>query len=453
MDRITIRVVKSLILLQGVFLLAGMLLAGIPAQAQELSLREALEQAIERNALLRSVDAQYRATEAQVRETRSGHLPRITASTSYTWHQEPNIVFPIHQAGVFPPLDDQIFESNLQLTLPIYSGGRTSALTEAAEAGTAQSQAKRHALRTEILEQVTMLYMKTAELQDKQQLITSRMNALRRRHFELDVLLREGRATEAHIALVTAEIASSAADSIDVRLREEEAAWRLGQLVGSNEQVIPNVRGLQLDTETIIPPSNPAFENVLALNDDVNAARARVRQSEANERLARRSFLPELSGFAGYAYRSGGSAWDPDGEWMAGVRLSIPLLDGGRRFAQVSMTKEQSLAAEHNLRSVEQQSHAMWRIALDQWKAARAQLRSAGEAAQRKQISLEAQEQLFEAGRLPLHELMTQETELLQLRLREKTYHYATVTAAVHYHAVNGTLSQESIEQMLGVSR
>ncbi|MDT8323238.1 MAG: TolC family protein [Bacteroidota bacterium] len=419
-------------------------------RAQQLPLRAAMSRALERNATLRSVDAQHRVAEAGLRETRSGHLPRITASTSYTWYQEANIIFPIHQAGVFPPLDDRIFDSNVQLTLPLWSGGRTSGRVDMAEAAMAESAAQSRRTRQEVLEQLAGLYIKSAELNDKQQLLRERRTVLAKRRQDISALLDEGRSTQAQRSLIDAEMAAVAADSMSLQLREQEIAWQLGQLTGAREAVAPYVGDLQLERALAAARVDSAAIPRAEKNADFMAAQARLQQREAMEALAWKSFLPDFNAFALYNYRSGATNWDPAGEWAAGLRLSIPLFDGGRRIAGLRGAKEQTQAAEYHLQAVELQFHAQARVAGERWQVNLRQREMADEAVQRKMEFLRAQEQLHAAGRLTIAELMTQENELLQLRMQERTYLYGMLTAVLRWHALHGSLTQERIETLLG---
>lgn len=86
---------------------------------EKMSLSQALEMALANNPHIAMIKGQREAADAKVWEAKGAFLPQILVSAGYTRYEEPNIIVPIHQVGVFPPLDDQIYESSLQVKIPL----------------------------------------------------------------------------------------------------------------------------------------------------------------------------------------------------------------------------------------------------------------------------------------------------------------------------------------------
>jgi len=422
----------------------------VPGRAQELPLHEAISRAMDKNTSLQAMDARSGAAKAHVREVWAATLPNIAVTGGYTWYEKPNIIFPIHQAGVFPPLDDRIFESSAQMSVPIFSGGRTSALIRAAEAGTNITHARHEGLRSSLVEEIAGIYLIAAELRDKRSIVSAHLADMRHRLFELEVLRSEGRASEAQVALVLANIETVSVDSMQLHFQGEEVAWKLGQMLGTNERLVPDVRSLSIRPPDSLQLDGTAYDRLHANNAEILAAKAQREQAEAMESFARRGFMPDFSGFAVYNYRSGGSAWNPAGEWAAGFRLSIPLLDGGKRLANTHAANKMTRAAELDAKATEQHVHAQWRIAKERHKTALQQRHAAGNAVKNKVNVVEVQRHLYEVGRMQLSELMTQETELLQLQMMEKTHEYTALRATIRYYAISGTLTESVLESIFG---
>ena len=414
-------------------------MAAVPVAGQTLTLRDAIAIAREGNPALRASDDQHEAAEARVRETRSGHLPTLTAGASYTWHQEPNIVFPIHRAGVFPPLDDRIFESSVQAVLPLFSGGKVLRRTDAARAAATQQRLRGDAARQDLLRQLVRLYLGAAEIQNRRTLIASRLADLRVRRSEAAALEAEGRMSAPQVALLDAQLHALRADSMQVVQGREELAWRLAQLTGSETPVYPDIEGLRPTTRVVTATAASALGD----NVDWRIAQATLRQAEAEASAAGRAFYPDISAFALYQYRSGGSAWDPAGEWAAGLRLSLPLFDGGRSIAAVSATQAQRRAAEEQVRAMELRVRTDMEISAGARRAAAQRLGAIEEAVRQKESVVAAQQELHRAGRLALSELLTQETELLQLSLQAASLTYAAAEAELDYHRAAGSLTTE----------
>jgi outer membrane protein TolC len=229
-----------------------------------------------------------------------------------------------------------------------------------------------------------------------------------------------------------------------------ELAWRLGQLTGSDGAVEPVIGDGARPVAEALPFAAEADAMPVESNSEWQLAHAQKMQAEAEASFASRAFYPDIAGFAVYNYRSSGREWDPAGEWAAGVRLSLPLLDGGRSIAALSTTRASLQAAEENLQAVAQRARAEREVAIAARAAALSRLRSIEEAARRKETFVEAQRDLYASGRLSLSKLETQETELLQLALQAKALNYETLRATIQVSRAAGTLDKEMLLMITG---
>ncbi len=415
------------------------------AQMPTISLQEALDAALKRNPLVDAMRQQRRTAEARVREATGGFLPQISMLVGYTRYQEPNIIIPIHKVGVFPPLDDQIYEARLQLQVPLFSGGRTLANRRAAKAGMQESRMQETLAELSLIERIGQMFIQAQELNDRAQLIAARITSLRRRHHELSLLLQEGRVSPADLAIVTSSLQSARADSLELDSKKQELALRLAQLVGRRQPVYPEMQ--QGATAAAVVPDTSLLRHP---GPQIRQARARVERARAMKSLAVRSFLPEISGFAVYNYRSGADL-DFIGEWAAGVTLKLPLFEGGRRIARVKAAQASLRAAENGLQYARDAHDTELRVALQQWQAARERRRLIAAAVASKTTSVRAYQEMYDAGRLSLSDLLVQETELLQLQMQEKSLAYQERMAVLHYYATAGELNAANVQQFVMV--
>ena len=438
---------NALVLVMVFFLLPAVI------YAQTISLGDAVQKALQKNPRLNAMQKQEEVANYQVWEAKSGHLPRLSVSGAYTLYEEPNIIVPIHQQGVFPPLDDRIFESSAQLTVPIFSSGRTQASIRAAKASRKWTGARQQILQTDILMNVAGIFLSSAELKDNEELIEARLEVLYQRLKEMDALTKEGRISTADHALILSAIETTIGDSLNIAGKWHELGWRLGQILGMQQLVYPDIEGLdaQALNNSQIPETDMNF--LFEANGFIMQAKAQVEQAEAMESLNKRTFLPDLNGFAAYNYRSGGTDWDPVGEWAAGLRLSIPIFEGGRRIAKWQAAKAALKSAEQSMKAAVQEENARLKIASSQWRSAESQRQSLTKATMHKKQFVTAQQAVYQAGRLPLSELMSQEAELLQLHLQEKSQAYTVLRTAIEYYATAGKLTEETIYTILGSTK
>ena len=420
------------------------------AQTASMTLTEALNAAAAHSPVIGAAARQREAAEARTKEAASGLYPQLSLTAGYTRHQEPNVIVPIHQVGVFPPLDDQIYETSIRLRVPIFSGGRTRANKRAAEAGVLESSVWEDQVRIDLIEGVAQIFILAREQRDRADLITARIHLLQRRRDELSLLLNEGRVSPADIAQVTAAAEAARADSIEVEGKRSELAIRLGQLIGSGERVYP------VD-ENPAPASDPESARVfLEFQADAGVpvgpraakARAQVARAKALHALARRSYWPDISGFAARAYRAGGDL-EPVGEWAAGINLRLPLFEGGRHLASTKAATASLRSAEYALQAAAAAEAADRQIALEQQESARARRRYIAAAVRSKRSSVVATRELYRAGRVSLSDLLVQEMDLLQLQIQERGAAYAEMTAILRYHAVAGRLTAQSVSEIV----
>ncbi len=435
--------------------------AGSPLQVQSsiprMTLSQVLDSALQKNPVIQAARWQKVSASKKVLEARSGFLPRISVVGSYTRYKEPMIIIPIHEKGKFPPLDDKIFNSQFQLQLPIFSGGRTLAAHKAAKASAAESGAQGEFVEAKVIQNVANIYLQAREVTDKRNLVTQRLHALRQRYRELSLLQREGRISEADFALINASLQSTIADSLELESAWYQLSVRLGQIVGVKHPIIPDVSDFSAPdlsaSETAVIEAD-LLPDTTSLDERLNGpeikkAQAQLMRARAMKSLAMRSFLPEVSGFYVYNYNSGGSEWDPVGEWAVGLSVRIPLFEGGRRIANVGAASAAEKAAAANLKNTLLEQKASLEIAYLKWDAARKRRQFLIQAIESKQKYVEANRKLYKEGRIPLSELLTQETELLALEIQEKELRYAEQKALLNYHALIGNLTTENVKKIL----
>lgn len=432
-------------------LTAALLLSPSYSSAQAISLQQALDLALKQNPGIQALEQKEEAADYKVWQVKSGHLPQLALSGSYTWYQEPNIVLPIHQMGVFPPLDDRIFESSALLSVPIFSGGKTLAAVEAAKADRAGVEAQRKDAHSNVMSGVAIIFLNAFELKDKEKQLQARLDVLYQRLKEMELLITEGRVSSADRALILSSIEATRADSLVIISSWRQTSWHLTQLLAFGQPVYPDLAGLNTLTFIPLPAEQLSMEQLYSSNKNILQARAQVEKAKAMESYSKRTFMPDLSGFAAYNYRSGGTEWDPTGEWAAGLRISIPVFNGGSRIAGWKYSQAALKSAQYNYQATVNAENTRLQIALSQWQLAQKQRQKLSRAVEHKIEFVNAQKAVYQVGRLPLSELMSQEAELLQLQLQEKSYLYAERRATIEYYAASGELTKETIFKILGV--
>lgn len=415
----------------------GLVPSAIRAEVIEtVNLSDALTEAISANPVLAAATYDSTVDQFLVKEARADLFPEISAIGGYSRYEEPNIVLPIHEAGVFPPLDDDIYEGRIELHVPLFDGGRRRALVEATEASATSTSARADVTRMEIVAGVSRLFLEASRVEAGAVLVSARLVVLRQRHREIQTLMNEGRASSADLSLVEASLAEVVADSLELDSQRIEISLRLALWLGSDTPVKPVV------TAAVDATGSVSFLEAVPVEaaPRIREAEGRLEQASARYAAAAKAYWPELTGFAAVLSRSGDDL-DFTSEWSAGVAVRMPLFTGGRRSASKKAAAAARMAAERRYLAVQLELQTNERAAIARWRSANSRQAALSQAAENKFISVSAQRELQAAGRLTLAELLTQETELLNMQLKAADMALAARFALLDYHIAIGTLS------------
>jgi len=433
-----------------IILFALLVFSGAVLGQRTMTIAEAIDSSLSVNPQLLLTNAQVDAFDASVSQATASLLPQLYASAGYTRYEEPNIITPIHQLGVFPPLDDEIYEANLQLSIPIFDGGRRLVKRKIATAGVEESRATNDLMRNNILRQVAELFLLARQTADQSQLINKRLISLYQQLEDLRVLEQGGRVSRGDIALVASLIASTKSDSSAIARSKNQLATRLGLLVGAKQAVIPAIPAGDLAGDDLIREyPRSGLDQAEFAAPTVRISEARLGKAKASRSLAARNFWPEISGYGMYLYRSG-SDWDPVGEWAVGVKVSLPIFTGGSRIGKIKETAALTRASKMAVRSAELEQESNLRLSYNDYLSAMDQSDQLSIAVEKKAVSVEVHNELFDAGRIPLRDLHTQETELLRLQIENNAKLYSARLALLRYEALTGTLSKSKAMILIG---
>jgi len=179
--------------------------------------------------------------------------------------------------------------------------------------------------------------------------ITQEIFDIRRSNLEL-ITLRYQSGLEHRGALLTAEadladaqyLISQAKRNLEVaqrNLTKEMGRTRLEPLVAKGDFVVKEQVREKPDFETIVN-NNPSLLQIIA----------QKRSATYSLKSAYANFSPTLTGLAGAD--KAGTHWNPRGdEWNLGLTLSMPIFEGGLRFAQVSQARALLNQLKENERS------------------------------------------------------------------------------------------------------
>lgn len=439
-------------------ILLVLVLGSLPGGAQDpsMSLNDAVRLALEKNKSIEASGAASKAAEMRVSEARSGRLPKLNYSESWTRSDNPVFVFGSlltqHQFGTqnfeIGPLNNPDFLNNFQTQLTadqtLYDAGQTKHAVRSAELTKDISSEEGRRTQMQVIAAVVRAYYDSLLSAD-----------------QLRVTGQAIRSAEAD--LERAQAIRSAGMSTDVdtlSIRAHLAAVREQQIrreadVDVAQAALNDAIGLALDTpHTLTSPLIPLESSAGALADRANnavAQRPEARQAklatslaETQAARARSSLLPQVTVHAAYEADRQRFVTRGGDNWLVSVGLRWNLFNGFTDKATIDESKfalQRSAAEEARtgsaIRLQVHRAYADLHAATQRIEVAQASVAEAEE-------SLRITQNRYEAGISNVTDLLRTETTVLEARTRQLAAVRDQRIAAAMLELAAGTLTPGS---------
>lgn len=344
-----------------------------------LTLADAVAHALRESDEARIATARVEVADAQVTVARATGLPQLRINSSY------NRAFENARGNAVGQVFNQpeTYAATLNLSQPLFQGGRIRAASRAATSARAASRYDADESRATITMQAQRAYL-AALLAERVVAIQSENLALATARVEqVEQLERAGRAARYDVLRARVERANLEPLLIDARNARELAMLEVKQLMN-----IPVDQPLALATQVDSADAVRAAEAILAAPQAVSeraavlAAEEEVRARRAGISIARADLLPTIglsfqTGFQAFPPRGSGfpttrgfasSSFCPEpnatrvcqnGGWFedrsAGLTISFPVFDGLRAKGNIDLAQAQHRVAELQLRQTREQ--------------------------------------------------------------------------------------------------
>jgi outer membrane protein len=280
--------------------------------------------------------------ESRVDQAWSYVYPRLTAYGSYTRFNE--TLPPDGGAFLFQPFGQA--QASLVLTQPLYTGGRTLAALRAAKTMRESSRSDLTSTKRSIMLGVAESYYASIRAQ---KLVEVSRDSLERMERHKKVTEREA-ATRRSKANVSALLrANTLVDQAKINLIRAGDGLRIAR------QKLSLLTGFPADRPLAEPPSlampegtlGALQEKALASRDDLTSAKLNTEVAKEFVTITAGAHRPQMYAEAGMRYQDSNPATLMDATtYYGGVRIMIPLFEGGLQKSEVSEARSKQRQAE-----------------------------------------------------------------------------------------------------------
>lgn len=411
------------------------LLALVAAPATADDLREALVNAYNTNPTLNGARANQRAVDESVPIQRAQGLPSVNVTATQTEF--------IRQSANAFTAPERNLNVGAQLLVPVYSGGAVRNGIAAAKERVEAGQADLRNSESTLFAQVVAAYMDVLRTEALVALAQNQVAVLRTNleatsdRFQIgDLTITDVAQSRSRLAVAEGDLRSAEANLIAAR----EAYARLVGREPGELAAPPPLPGLP---DTVGEAIVTALEN----NPNLDAAKLRAEAAGFDTKVAGAGRLPTVGFFVNGQYSDffgtlGGpiSANFVQAETTAnaGVRVTIPIFQGGLPAAQQRQAGARESAALEDVIAAERQIIAETRSTYANWQAANAVIKSAQAAVEAAELSLEGVRAENSIGNRQILDVLNAEQELVNARAQLVTARRNAYVAGFNLLALMG---------------
>jgi len=435
-------------------LLLGLVL---PAAAQNpLTLQEAVRTALSRHPSLDAVRAQGSAADTRREQARSGWLPKLNYSESFTTGNNPVYVFSSllsqrrFTAANFDiyslnrPEFTNNFQSQVVLDQPVYDGGQTKQSVASAELGKQMNAERERQTQMRLIAEVARNYHGVVLAEENRKVAEAALRSAEADLERAEAVRAAGMATDADVLSIKVHMAAMREQEIERRWTLE-VAWAalnrsLGMPLETRYQLTTPLKAVDAPAAAVEDKEKSAVSQ----RPELRQASLAARLAESRLSVARSAYLPQVSVRGIFEVDRGKFVSQGGSNWFFGATLRWNLFNGfgdkeriREATFQLTGAKAQQRESDSAVRVEVRQAHAALQSARERLQVAEATVAQAEE-------SLRITRNRYENGLNTVTDLLRTETALLETRTRRLAAIYDQRVAAAMLELSAGALTGDS---------
>lgn len=328
------------------FSLPILILFTIQVSAQELTLRDAWQIALQKNLTLQQVEKSIQQAEQEIKIQQSGFLPSVNGSGSYRYQSEiPSLELPFQIPGQGPINIEAGFKNQYDLNVgmqqPIFTGFRTYHLARAAKDQLQARLAGKKSTQNQLLLQIGQLYYTIQSNSLQQDIISQSIQRADNQLQKVNSLLT----AEQAIPFDTLEISNRKLQH-QIQLKNLE---NINHILLSQFNYLLNIDSVQAVQKVSIESMTLSLNSLQDYQETALEQRPELAQlnfskkAQSNQvKVFRSVLLPQVYASGSYHYARPGVNFFKD-EWMdyytVGVNLQWSLWNWGRDYRKIKQAR------------------------------------------------------------------------------------------------------------------
>jgi outer membrane protein len=429
-----------------------------PIAAQEaLTLRQAVESALESNPLVAAAIAGENEAEARITQTRSGYMPRIQFSESLQRTNNPVLVFSSlltqHQLGEANLALGQLnrpdalnnYQSRLMVEQMILDSGQTAHEVEAARFNREKEREDRRRVDSDIILSVIRTYFGVVLAEKNLEVARQSLESVQADLERTESIYRSGRSTQADVLAVRVHLA--AVREREIRASNELAVARatLNDVLGvSLERTFELTTPLQYKAAAPDMTLEQHWRSAAERRPEMRQAELAQRLAQTQERIAGSAYKPHVT-FQGIVEANRQNFLEKGGtNWSTAVTLRWNVWNGGETNARVEQARFAAFRAEALRKRADLAIQLEVQTARQDLIAAEQRIDVASAAAAEAEEAHRIIQNRHQAGLTTITELLRSETALAESRTRRLAAIYDHRVAAATLEYAAGTLTAQA---------
>ena len=286
---------------------------------------------------------------------RADRMPKLDLGGGVTRYKYPAAVTPLYVTSTgtvaFPEFTTTLYDAGAFLTLPLYRGGRLDRSVAIAELRKNAAEDLFRVSRQELIYNLTSTYYKVLQLGKFVEANEEQVKRLEAHKRDVEFRLQAGTVAKVDLLRAETELAHAHQALLVSRNSLASAKEFLKTLMGvedmNRELVLASGPGP-------VTPSSPIEQSIAAALSQRPVYQAAVKYARISEErvsISEGKRYPSVN-LAGTYLEAAGTEGGWKSNWFFGLRLNLPLFDGGAIAADIGKSRAELMKARENVRAL-----------------------------------------------------------------------------------------------------